>query len=326
MGRNFELTEDQILTSAKIDGFMCPTVIEHESFTTLLQQYIEHYQKLNSKAILISNETLHPMSPPIPHSLLQVGAKIKIFRFWKEVKLLCEKTNVDLNVIAYYRNPDSYLKSAYMQWNIRHKIYEGDLKTFEDWKKEYSPVQYSVTMRAMQKALGKNIYSPINFEKAKKDNIVFNFMNYIKEKHINSLSIAPIHSSFTNATDANNLQDKLHLCLSLATAEDKLPIDLRMLVNKHASLNQFLTKKLASDFEPPTAIYNAIDDKELGKINKILSKHNQDEFCKNLPEEEAVIRINEVNASAESEQIIGALLQMIISLEKRISFLENGQP
>jgi len=41
----------------------------------------------------------------------------------------------DLEVVGYIRRPDSWITSAYLQWGIKHKSYDGPLQHFHVWAK-----------------------------------------------------------------------------------------------------------------------------------------------------------------------------------------------
>jgi hypothetical protein len=45
------------------------------------------------------------------------------------------KQRVDVRVIAYVRRHDKWIRSAYLQWGIKHKAYSGPLLPFGEWRK-----------------------------------------------------------------------------------------------------------------------------------------------------------------------------------------------
>lgn len=48
------------------------------------------------------------------------------------------KLGVKIKVVVYIRRHDSWAKSAYLQWGIKHKTYEGPVKSFEQWHKTHA--------------------------------------------------------------------------------------------------------------------------------------------------------------------------------------------
>src|SRR3546814_15994242 len=43
------------------------------------------------------------------------------------------RDELDVTVVAYIRRHDSWARSAYMQWGLKHKTYTGRLKSFREW-------------------------------------------------------------------------------------------------------------------------------------------------------------------------------------------------
>lgn len=44
-----------------------------------------------------------------------------------------KEEGVVVDVIAYIRRHEAWIKSAYAQWGIKHKTYEGPLRTYKEW-------------------------------------------------------------------------------------------------------------------------------------------------------------------------------------------------
>lgn len=44
-----------------------------------------------------------------------------------------QSAGIELSLVAYVRRHDAWLRSAYSQWGIRHKTYQGPLKPFREW-------------------------------------------------------------------------------------------------------------------------------------------------------------------------------------------------
>lgn len=64
------------------------------------------------------------------------------FDFLQKIADVCDALNVELKVIAYFRNQVSWMVSAYKQWGIKHKTYPGVVKSFDTWAKE-RPLNFS---------------------------------------------------------------------------------------------------------------------------------------------------------------------------------------
>lgn len=57
----------------------------------------------------------------------------------KKLKLFFKNYTKDFSVIAYVRSHERWIKSAYLQWGIKHKTYRGKTKTFSQWLKTNFP-------------------------------------------------------------------------------------------------------------------------------------------------------------------------------------------
>ncbi|MFZ2727424.1 MAG: hypothetical protein WAX77_14310 [Methylococcaceae bacterium] len=49
------------------------------------------------------------------------------------VLLYLIKQGINVKIIVYIRRHDAWLRSAYIQWGIKHKTYEGQLQSFNQW-------------------------------------------------------------------------------------------------------------------------------------------------------------------------------------------------
>lgn len=53
---------------------------------------------------------------------------------------------VKVRVVVYIRRHDTWARSAYLQWGIKHKTYSGPVKSFKDWHKTHA-VNFSSGLR-----------------------------------------------------------------------------------------------------------------------------------------------------------------------------------
>ena len=75
-------------------------------------------------------------------------------------RLVAEGT--DLSVVVYLRRHDTWSRSAYFQWGIRHKSYRGPVKRFAEWIHEH-PVRFGDDLAAWNDALAKSLL-PRNYD------------------------------------------------------------------------------------------------------------------------------------------------------------------
>jgi hypothetical protein len=50
-----------------------------------------------------------------------------------------QASGVRVRVIVYVRRHDAWIKSAYLQWGVKHKTYPGPVKSFRDWYSGHKP-------------------------------------------------------------------------------------------------------------------------------------------------------------------------------------------
>lgn len=60
---------------------------------------------------------------------------------------------VDVQIVLYLRRHDKWAKSAYAQWGIRHKSYQGPVLGFKDWLAK-RPVRFGPNLRVWNDAFG----------------------------------------------------------------------------------------------------------------------------------------------------------------------------
>lgn len=77
-----------------------------------------------------------------------------------------------IEVICYVRRPDSWIKSAYIQWGIKHKTYSGPLKSFKEWASTY-PYKQAPSLTQWSSLEGIPMHTR-NFDKA--GDVVLDFL------------------------------------------------------------------------------------------------------------------------------------------------------
>ncbi len=64
-----------------------------------------------------------------------------------------QSQGVEVEIILYLRRHDGWAKSAYAQWGIRHKSYQGPVKGFSEWIAE-RPVRFAPNLEVWNAAFG----------------------------------------------------------------------------------------------------------------------------------------------------------------------------
>ncbi len=89
-----------------------------------------------NEALDIINSTIKGMSAKGIHTLIWSNESF-LAHSQKIIPILktLEKDN-EIEIIAYVRKHESWIRSAYTQWGIKHKTYKGRIKSFKEW---YTP-------------------------------------------------------------------------------------------------------------------------------------------------------------------------------------------
>lgn len=62
-----------------------------------------------------------------------------------------ERNGVEVKIVAYVRRHDAWARSAYVQWGVKHKTYEGSLMPFSEYIRK-RPVRFSSTLAPWKEA------------------------------------------------------------------------------------------------------------------------------------------------------------------------------
>ncbi len=137
--------------------------------SNVLKESITIIQSHNCHTAIWSNESFFhqpEMITPVLQNLISIG--------------------INVQIIVYVRNHESWIMSAYYQWGIKHKIYSGDILPFSEYFKKY-PVNFRQYLELWFKFFPKNI-SVFNFDAV--TDVVKDFFARIKlEINIDSVRV-----------------------------------------------------------------------------------------------------------------------------------------
>lgn len=102
-------------TTVNQDFHALPHNVGVEQLTYVLRQVVAEAKKNAIHTLLWSNESLFDRNTQVLEALL---------RFQDEL---------EIRVVAYIRRHDSWARSAYLQWGLKHKTYSGKIKPFKEW-------------------------------------------------------------------------------------------------------------------------------------------------------------------------------------------------
>lgn len=122
IGLNFEEVPDNLLTYRwQSAGSMAWLNGETQKVSKNILQILESIHGLTDEnsTVIWSNESIH-LSPNL---------------FANVIYDFASRNKVDLKIIVFVRNHLDFLKSAYLQWGIKHKTYPGPIMPLPEWVK-----------------------------------------------------------------------------------------------------------------------------------------------------------------------------------------------
>jgi len=67
-----------------------------------------------------------------------------------------QSEGIEVQIVLYLRRHDKWAKSAYAQWGIRHKSYQGPILDFNDWLAK-RPVRFAPNLRVWNEVFGTDL-------------------------------------------------------------------------------------------------------------------------------------------------------------------------
>lgn len=129
VGLMFEMSTPKLYDwqqAKKIEDFHAlPTGQATQQVRDVLDHLIKEATSKGIHTIIWSNESFFGR-------MRSVMSALKIF----------EDRGHEIELIAYIRKHDSWIRSAYVQWGIKHKTYQGRIQTFSEWSERRTPVFY----------------------------------------------------------------------------------------------------------------------------------------------------------------------------------------
>lgn len=181
---------------------------------------------------------------------------------------------ISVRVIVYLRRHDKWAKSAYAQWGIRHKSYEGPVKTFANWIAE-RPVHFADNLEFWDQNSGRDLVVR-NFDAT--PDVVSDFLSLAGTENIDpvhayetpppeTLIAWAVHNSRTNSeVQPDRFARLLNASHLLGQSARHLPEPSELIPS---------TKDLAA------VLAQSMSD--LGRVNAIFKNHNVVGFDANDP-------------------------------------------
>lgn len=281
-----------------------------------LGHILQHYKQAGSAGVIMINEAIHP-SPRLENNNPR-----KVEKLMRGLRELAQANGITLHVIAYYRSHYKYLLSAYMQWSIRHKTYEGRLRNFHDWL-ETNPVNYSTSFKALYSCLGREIFEARDFESLKDKDIVADFLSVL-QKSLPRISLPTDEEAYTdkaNSTVSNSVNDYLHFCASLASVSAKIPLHLNNTLSKRTDLISSFSEEFDYDSFLPSKISNisrSVDQDEVDSFVQLMNDKGYQISAESYKQD----AFRPLSIKPNLEETIGVLTNLICDIDSRLRKIE----
>lgn len=220
----------------------------------------------------------------------------------------------EVAIIAYIRRPDRWAESAYVQWGLKHKTYNGAVKSFEDFTSGgYVPNQFKCTFLWHNEFPESFILR--NYDAIK--NVSFDFLQLLNVD-IKGLDI----SAKVNVKPSPEQIYALALYNSLENSH-VLPIHFKSFLNRmkmtSMDINSLLDINMRDCFPTNQQLSDIYEKNQsiIKELNFLLEKNSQKKF----EYEELLIRDSK---EYSSENLIKLLMYMVFKLESRVTELESN--
>ncbi|WP_462169275.1 hypothetical protein [Pseudoalteromonas lipolytica] len=218
------------------------------------------------------------------------------------------KSKYEVETVAFIRRHDKWLKSAYLQWGIKHKSYSGTVKSFKDWSEMKKPI-FAADMQAWLDFAGEKCHF-FNFDMCKDANqVIFNL-----------LGLEECTSGVRVNETPNPVEVAMYALYNSLFSESVLPHEIGRLLEKHNVNNlEIANVNLKGLFPAPDELNNVLlnSKNDLNSVNSLLEKTGVDKFsidnANTLPD----------TPNITSEQMIAVLLHIVNQQEKSIEELNK---
>lgn len=275
-------------------GFSALLALKEEDVTNQLVEVLDRslgeIRSQGCHTAVVSNEAIF-------HQIKPIFAAVEILRDkgWR------------IEIVAYVRRHDSWAKSAYVQWGLKHKSNVGELQTFAQWKNR-APYKFAASLRAWKSIPGIDC-SVRNADQA--GDVVSDFMSLIRvpmdELVAQSINIQPSAEELL----LRSLYNKLSRLEVLPQEFDRImganDIDFSI------SAESFLNAYLPTEEELRKHVEECSSD--INEVNEMLAQSGQQP----LDLTPKAFRSKEVDLG----KVVAALAMMLITQSKKLQHLQS---
>lgn len=278
-------------STANIEQFHSLPIKERQSqIKQVLNSAVAHAKANNIHTLIWSNESFLGRHKDIGNTLNDL-----------------QKSGVSIEIVVYLRNYSSWIRSAYIQWGIKHKTYNGPVQTFDEWIEKNKPDFYSKLLPWIESFADSVKFR--NYELHK--DVVKDFSELIGLNENISLSgrrnSSPSYEELLlRALFNNHFNTKVRpAAFESAFISKKLAFNL--------DLNEWLAKYLPSQIDINQFLLDCEEDRI--NVNKLLRSNNQSELD------------TEVKDCGETKidynKLLSIVTQLVINQAVKIQSLEN---
>lgn len=228
-----------------------------------------------------------------------------------------KQDGVSVDVVVYVRRHESWVKSAYAQWGIKHKTYNGPLQTYKEWMIDREFLFFPRIQKWIENE-GLNILLR-NYDAA--DDVVTDFFEFV------GIGAPGTPRENINASPDNTLL--LLWALYNGRFEEKVLPEKFWRVAKQAKLvdRNFRTPRPGELFPTKEDLEEVIkySEEDKKKLNALLTEQGQP-LLEVKPPGDTQLEPERMqwNISVATLEMVYALQEQVFRLEKKIAELEHG--
>lgn len=221
------------------------------------------------------------------------------------------QTWFDIEVVVYLRRQDKWLYSAYEQWNIKHKTYDGEYKNFDEWLSTWEKqASNEVRLKKWEEIEGINKFSVHAYDSI--PNVVSHFFGEVG-----------LNFEEEGVTERRNTKKPgaflaLHELYSSVSLNKQLPVEMNQLL-KDIPIDgvnyENATMEGMSSVEMPSDILDKFEAENL----RISEKYSIP-FSKQHWNVEELVQKSE---KSSIESILSVMLRVLLDQQARIKELES---
>jgi hypothetical protein len=211
-----------------------------------------------------------------------------------------------VDIVAYVRRHDAWVRSAYVQWGIKHKTTPGPVLPFKEWVARRRPF-FAPTLRDYERAFPGHLHVR-NLDQA--GDAVGDFLRWAGLDH---LSLPHVRDNVT----PDNAEVLLRAVFNTGIREPALPMLFQRVIGRHASFDQtpdeYLSALLPDAADLRQVRQDCVDDREA--INHWLARSGQQP----LASDDLALRPSGVS----TERLVMGLAQLCVFQTRRMEALER---